>query len=229
VLTAATGGIALPMLALACVNLAVNVGDSVCAFRNLRNMQALARGEEPPYKLPGGTSCIKNLVHNLATAAGAGNETAGQVATVIGGFVQVGLAVGAFVSGQAAGALPLAHKIANIVSSGLKALMAGSTAVTTGFVEAGAPGVPGHTGEAMRRAVMSGQEALAMSPDIVGADAGQQRVLEIVRDQQGQPDGPRARAERLVVDAVKNYGDAKVNAAMAIAGFAGMGKALMGI
>lgn len=132
-LTVVSGGVAAPLLAVSCANLAVNIGDSVCAYRNLRNAQDVEAGLKPRYlPLPGGNSCLQNLFYGLAKAGGASDDTAKTVATVLGGFFQLGLAVGAAVAGSAAGVMALAPKIATMVANGIKAAVAFDTAITSG-------------------------------------------------------------------------------------------------
>jgi hypothetical protein len=48
-LTAISFGGATPLLALACVNFAVSTGDAICAYRNMRNTEAIADHRPPPY------------------------------------------------------------------------------------------------------------------------------------------------------------------------------------
>ena len=58
-LTALSFGGAAPVLALACASLGNSIGDAACAYRNVKNAEAVAGGREPPYNLPGGNSLFQ--------------------------------------------------------------------------------------------------------------------------------------------------------------------------
>lgn len=223
-LSAASFGLATPLLAVACVNLAVTVGDVVCAHRNVKNALALAEGREPPYHLPGGNSCVKNLLHGAATSLGASKDAADTFAKYGGGLFQLGLGVTAFALGQATGALPAAHKAATLVANGVNALLAGGTAMRTGVIESrGENGEAGYTQRLLDDALRAAQEARALDPNVdAGDDVEQQRMLAVLDDP-----AMAARAERIVSEQVRNYGDAVVNTAIATAGIVGVGKALL--
>jgi len=229
-LTVASGGVAAPLMAMTCINLAVSCGDAYCAHRNLRNAQDLAQGKPvPPERLlPGGNSCIKNMVHAIAVKAGASPDTAKKIASAVSGFFQLGLAVGAAVAGQFAGALDLGLKISSIVANVVKALVAGDTAVTSGIAEtAVGPDDAGHSRELVRQGTVLADQARAMGAEV--DMRGQTPVeREIGAVLSGDADA-RQRAEKLVGDAVGQYGSAAVNTAVAISTCISIGRTVCSI
>ena len=256
-LTALSLGFAAPLLAVACVNLAVTAGDSVCAYRSCKNASALAEGREPPYHLPEGSSCVKNGLNAFAKWCGAADDTAKTVAKVGGGLFQLGLAAAAFALGAATEALPAAHQIATLVANSINALLAGGTAIRTGAIEDGddrsltelvqdkanalkallarvrggdpvviesaAHGRPGYTQGLLDSALRSGQEARQLDPNVQGQTPEELRMLALMDD----PHLTQS-TQRLVSEAVANYGDAKANTVIALGGLIGVGRALLG-
>ena len=117
-LTAISFGGATPLLALACVNFAVSTGDAVCAYRNMRNMEAIADHRPPPYdKLPMGNSIVGNMVHGVLTRCGVSAETATTAAKWTGITVGVGLAVASVAVSAGLSGLPMAYDVAGKVAS----------------------------------------------------------------------------------------------------------------
>lgn len=68
-LTAISFGGATPLLALACVNFAVSTGDAICAYRNMRNTEAIADHRPPPYDSKV-ASCAGTVVAVASTEGG---------------------------------------------------------------------------------------------------------------------------------------------------------------
>ena len=117
-LTAISFGGAAPLLALACVNFAVSTGDAICAYRNMRNTEAIADHRPPPYDtLPMGNSIVANMAHGVLTRCGVSAETASSVAKGIGITVGVGLAVASIAVGAGISGLPMAYEVAGKVAS----------------------------------------------------------------------------------------------------------------
>ena len=128
-LTAATAGATAPLLALACVNLAVSAGDARCSYHNYRNAVAVAEGRaETNPKMPMGNSCIANCIHTTLTFCGIQSATAKTAANVLGGGVTLGLGIAAaLISGgatQATAALELALATTKYCGAGLKLALA---------------------------------------------------------------------------------------------------------
>lgn len=117
-LTAISFGGATPLLALACVNFAVSTGDAICAYRNMRNTEAIADHRPPPYDtLPMGNSIVANMAHGVLTRCGVSTETASSAAKVIGVTVGVGLAVASIAVSAGISGLPMAYEVAGKVAS----------------------------------------------------------------------------------------------------------------
>lgn len=117
-LTTISFGGATPLLALACVNFAVSTGDAMCAYRNMRNTQAIAELREPPYqKLPMGNSIVGNVVHGVLTRLGVSDENATILAKVTGGAVTLGLGVASVAVGAGLADMPMAYELAGKVAS----------------------------------------------------------------------------------------------------------------
>lgn len=129
-LTAISFGGATPLLALACVNFAVSTGDAVCAYRNMRNMEAIADHRPPPYeKLPMGNSIVANVVHGVLTRGGISPETAATAAKWTGITVGVGLAVASVVVSAGMSGLPTAYDLAGKVASSVGTAVAVASTV----------------------------------------------------------------------------------------------------
>jgi hypothetical protein len=130
-LSAATVGGASPVLALACTNLLVSVGDAGCAYRNYKNAQAEATGAPYPYpKLPMGNSYIANGLHFiLHEKLEVDDDTARTIGKIAGGVVGLGLIVSSIACGTGLAEMPQAIQIARqVVSTITGAQMALSTA-----------------------------------------------------------------------------------------------------
>lgn len=224
-LTAVSGGIAAPLLAVSSVNLAVNIGDSVCAYRNMRHAQDLAAGKPNPRPAtPCGNSCIQNLTYAVAKGVGIeSHETRLAIAKAVGGIFQAGLTVGAVVAGEAAGALALAPKIAITVANGIKALVAIDTVVTSGLTEAElGPQYKGRTRELLESAARQADSARSLDGTVRTdvADAEIQRVLS------GDP-AALDRSRQLVDTAVGQYGDTATNTGQGFAACVAVGRAVV--
>ena len=217
-LTAVSFGLATPLLVIACINMAVTIGDAVCAHRNVRNAQALAQGHEPPYSLPEGNSCVKNLLNATAKACGASDERAKTVAKYGGGAFQIGLVVSAFAVGSATAALPIAHRVATLVGSSINGIMAATTAYRTGVTESSRDGKVGYTQGLLDNAVQLGQEARRLDAAVEGQTPEEDRLLKLMADPELE-----SKAQRLVADTVAQHGDAKVSLMIAIASIVGVG------
>lgn len=131
-LTAISFGGAAPLLALACVNFAVSSGDAVCAYRNLRNAEAVAQMRPPPYDtLPMGNSIVANVMHGVLTRCNVSEGTAATVANVTGKAASLGLAVAAVAVGAGLSGLPMAYDLAGKVTSGVSTAVAVASTLTS--------------------------------------------------------------------------------------------------
>jgi hypothetical protein len=121
-LTATTGGAAAPILALASVTLAVAVGDAFCAYRSLKNAQARAEGQTPPYaELPMGDSSAANLAYFLLEKAGVSDPKF--YAKHVGRVIKLGLALGGMAASFGLSlAGPTAIEFVNALASQLSTL-----------------------------------------------------------------------------------------------------------
>jgi hypothetical protein len=124
-LTAITAGAAAPLLALACVNLAVSAGDARCSYHNYKNAVAVSQGKpETNPKMPMGNSCIDNCIHSTLTFCGVKDSTAKTAATWLGRGVSIGLGVTAMLISGGAGAptaaLELATSVTKACGAGVK-------------------------------------------------------------------------------------------------------------
>ncbi|QEI06026.1 hypothetical protein FXN63_09390 [Pigmentiphaga aceris] len=134
-LTAVTAGAAAPLLAVACVNLAVSVGDAGCAYNNLQHAKEVARGDNPPKHslMPMGNSCVDNFIHGTLTRCGVSADTAKTAATWVGRAVSLGIGIaGVLVSGgasQIGSALEIASTATKAVGAGIKLGVAGGGAI----------------------------------------------------------------------------------------------------
>lgn len=225
-LTALSFGGAAPLLAVASINLAVSVGDAVCAYRAAKNAMARAAGLDPPHHLPEGTSCVKNLLHVATKALGGSDERAAQVAKYGGAFVSLGLAAASMACGHGVGALPIVPKVLSMCGSLINACATGGIAIIGAFES----GKDGDASTLQLEALHEANEALnklaqldqrAYQPD--NPDRDMRLLLEYVR----KPDA-HARGNELLKDAVKNLGNAKLNGVLALGGLAGVGIALAG-
>lgn len=128
-LTVVTGGAAAPLLALACVNLAVSAGDARCSYHNYKNAVAVSQGKpETNPKMPMGNSCIDNCIHSTLTFCGVKDSTAKTAATWVGRGVSLGLGISAMlISGgatQATAALELAMVVTKSCGASVKLALA---------------------------------------------------------------------------------------------------------
>jgi hypothetical protein len=124
-LTVVTAGAAAPLLALACVNLAVCAGDARCSYHNYKNAVAVSQGKpETNPKMPMGNSCIDNCIHSTLTFCGVKDSTAKTAATWVGPGVSLGLGITAMlISGgatQATAALELATVVTKSCGAAVK-------------------------------------------------------------------------------------------------------------
>lgn len=87
-LTVATGGAALPFLAIAAVRTTLLIGDTLCAWEDRRRAMAVP----PQPRLPLGANCLGNAIHGLGRAMGLGDDRARTVGKYGSGLVLVGLA-----------------------------------------------------------------------------------------------------------------------------------------
>ena len=126
-LAAISFGGATPLLALACVNFAISSGDAVCAYRNMRNAEAVAEMRRPPYdKLPVGNSILGNAAHALLTRCGMNESTATVFAKAIGGTAAMGLGIASVAVGAGLATMPTAFELVGKVTAWV------STAVAVG-------------------------------------------------------------------------------------------------
>lgn len=131
-LTAISFGGAAPLLALACVNFAVSSGDAACAYRNMRNAEAVAEMRPPPYdKLPMGNSIVANVMHGALTRCGVSESTAATVADVTGKAASLGLAVAAVAVGAGMSSLPMAYDLAGKITSAVSTGVAVTSTLTS--------------------------------------------------------------------------------------------------
>lgn len=207
-LSAVSFGGATPLLAIACVNLAVSIGDSVCAYRNFKDAQLVAAGGEAVHNLPGGDSIVKNLLHGLATACGASDERAKDVAKYGNAVFQTGLilaslAVGAMgvISGAAA-AMPLANKVSDLVANSVNLLISGETVVRSFRFE-------------RHNALLSDIGSLARDlQELSQLDQLDDQIEQLIKDSQEKTESVR----RMLNAAVDNYGGLDVNAPRSLLG-----------
>ena len=119
-LTAISFGGAAPLLALACVNFAVSGGDAICAYRNMRNAEAVAELRPPPYeKLPMGNSIVANVIHGVLTRCGVSADTAATASTWGSRAVSLGLGVASVAVSAGLSGLPMAYDLAGKISSAI--------------------------------------------------------------------------------------------------------------
>lgn len=108
VATAASVGGAAPVLALACVSLAISIGDAACAYQDWQ-LKSAAQNEGKTSEqieqsgLPCGGSCIANATHHLAEKAGASTEQAKVIANGVDLTIRVGLGVAMAYTGAGIG------------------------------------------------------------------------------------------------------------------------------
>jgi hypothetical protein len=146
-LTALSFGGAGPVLALACASLVNSIGDATCAYRNVKNAQAVAEGREPPYNLPGGNSLMGNIGHAIATKLGASPETAAKVGKALGVVVSGGLAITGVVLSLGLAAAPAGLELASQTSKGLSAV----TSLYAGLASASGSGLDEDDVESLTR------------------------------------------------------------------------------
>jgi len=94
-------GVATPLLAVACVNMAISVGDVGCAWMTHRNALAAKDGApEPPYpNVKMGGNCLANLVYPAALRKCKSDEDARKVATGVADCLKGGLMIASFTMG----------------------------------------------------------------------------------------------------------------------------------
>lgn len=222
-LTAVSGGIAAPLLAMASVNLAVSAGDALCAFRNMRHAQDLAAGNPNPRPaMPCGNGCLQNLLYAVAKRCGVDNESTRQlIAKGVGGFLQLGLAIGSFVAGGAAGAIALAPKIALMVANVIRALNALETVMNTEMTNSDKK-----TEENSRTRQMLDDAAklAATAREIDGSARVNADAAEIQRVVSGDI-AALDRSRQLVDTAVRQYGDVAPNLGIAVGACIAVGRA----
>lgn len=207
-LSAVSFGGATPLLAIACVNLAVSIGDSVCAYRNFKDAQLVAAGGEAVHNLPAGGSIVKNLLYGLATACGASDERAKDVAKYGNAVFQTGLilaslAVGAMgvVSGAAA-AMPLENKVCDLVANSVNLLISGETVVRSFRFE-------------RHNALLSDIGSLARDlQELSQLDQLDDRIEQLIEESQEKTESVR----RMLSAALDNYGGLEVNAPRSLVG-----------
>lgn len=218
-LTVVTGGIAAPLLAVSCLNLVINVGDSVCAYRNMRNVQDTAAGLPPRFApLPGGNSCVQNLFHGIAKAAGASDENAALTGQIAAGFFHVGMAVATFVTGNLIGgaAMALAPQVSGIVTNGLKAVVAFDTVVTTG--------------DAAKGRIEEARELMANANGLTeGAGIPELASSKVARILVGDVPADLARTTEAVNQAASQYGNAAVNGIQSLTSLCSIGRAVLSV
>lgn len=98
--SAASLGAATPFLAIACVNMAVAVGDVGCAWMTHRNALAQHKGDEPPFPhVPMGGNCLANLAYPIASRLCNSPESARRAASWAANFLKCGLMAASFAVG----------------------------------------------------------------------------------------------------------------------------------
>lgn len=106
--TGASVGGATPVLALACVSLAISIGDAACAYQDWQ-LKSAAQNEGKTSEqikqsgLPCGGSCIANATHHVAEKAGASKEQAKVIAKGVDLTIRVGLGVAMAYTGAGIG------------------------------------------------------------------------------------------------------------------------------
>jgi hypothetical protein len=83
-------------------------------------------------------------------------------------------------------------------------------------------GGPGYTQSLLNDAVQLGREARQLDPAVTGNTPEEGRLLALMADPELM-----SKTQRLVTDSVTQYGDPKVNLAIAVAGIVGVGKAIL--
>lgn len=250
-LTVATGGAAaVALLAIAGVSMAITACDAVYAHRCVRSAQDIAAGGagNPP---PGGASAVRNLVHWMAKGLGASDETAGKVAKYVNWAVQGGLAVAAFAVGAGLSELAQAPKVALLASKSLNASVSLVVVAVRGFTEGGQlvpealspglysvekatdafPEIPStgdgfsHLNEAANLAYLARQldSAVLGEEDASPGEAGSVKAeLRAITKAEASP----GTTQRLLGRSLDDLGDARVALVQALAGVAGIVKAL---
>jgi secreted effector protein SseF len=136
-LAAISFGGATPLLALACVNFAVSSGDAVCAYRNMRNTEAIAEMRPPPYdKLPAGNSILGNVAHALLTRCGLSEGDATVAAKAIGGTVALGLGIATAAVGAGLSSMPMAFDLVGKVTAAVSTAVSVGSTVTSLLTDA---------------------------------------------------------------------------------------------
>lgn len=93
-LTAATGGLAVPLLVLTGVRVMVAAADMACARKSVKDAEyELEKGKPAPDRLPMGSSAIGNLTFWALKGLGVGDDKARLSATAAGCVVSVGLSL----------------------------------------------------------------------------------------------------------------------------------------
>jgi len=99
-LTAATGGLALPMLVLTGTRLLVAAGDMACARKCVKDAEyELEHGKPAPDRLPMGSSAVGNLTFWALKSLNVGDDKAKLAATTAGCMVSVGLSLSMLFTG----------------------------------------------------------------------------------------------------------------------------------
>lgn len=90
-------GAATPFLAIACVHMAVAVGDAGCAWMTHRNALALQQGADPPFKhVPMAGNCLANLTYPIASRLCSSPESARRAASWTAIALKCGLMAASF-------------------------------------------------------------------------------------------------------------------------------------
>ncbi|WP_298208574.1 hypothetical protein [Acidovorax sp.] len=184
-LTTISFGGATPLLALACVNFAVSTGDAMCAYRNMRNTEAIAEFRTPPYeKLPMGNSIVGNMTHGVLTRLGVSAENATVAAKVTGGVVTLGLVVASLAVGAGLSDMPMAYDVAGKAASLIGTGVAVASTVVSLMTDAGDREELQESLDEIRKDVVSRQEPESGRTEL-DAD-GQMVAAAILRSMDGQ-------------------------------------------
>lgn len=184
-LTTISFGGATPLLALACVNFAVSTGDAMCAYRNMRNTEAIAESRTPPYeKLPMGNSIVGNMTHGVLTRLGVSAESATAAAKVTGGVVTLGLGVASVAVSAGLSGMPMAYEVAGKVALYVGTGVAALSTVGSLMTDAGDREELQESLDEIRKDVVSRQEPESGRTEL-DAD-GQMVAATILRSMGGQ-------------------------------------------